>query len=116
MWLFTKYGFFSAVEVTGQPESIQVRARLHEDIASLAGLCREMVGVDPQIIETHDSDYRFRIVLPRPTWNEIGKLLATDIDYSNFKGRVLGPKVPKDVVRAYHAVWQAMWDLQRGRK
>lgn len=112
MWLFTKYGFFSVVEVTGEPTKIQVRARLRKDIEAIAELAWEATSNRPKIIESKDSDYRFRVVLPRNDWYELGQFLITDIDYSNFKGKVLCPGTEPARSRAYHHVWSTMSYLQ----
>jgi hypothetical protein len=116
MWLFTKIGFFSAVEVVGDPSHIQVRARVKDDIVALAEEVDRVCGERPKIIESTDSDYRFRIVITRPEWEKVGASLVADIDYSNFKSRVLRPGIDRLRALSYHEVWSVMAGLQAKSK
>ena len=93
MWVFTKYGFFSAVCARqgdggyGQPpdpDRIMVRARDRDHLERLAAACPEQLG-GLAITETADTDYRYRIFVGKPQWKQTMAALADDIDYDNFK-------------------------------
>ena len=84
MWLFTKHGFFSAVQNYNHSNLIHVRARFEGD---LERLCKTY-GVEPNVVETPKGDYPYRMDFPRKTWDEIVKAEAEAIDYTNFKNAV----------------------------
>jgi hypothetical protein len=112
MWLFTKLGFFSVVEDRNDRRRVQVRARVREDIEAVAKLVASKASVDAEILETPDADYRFRILITKAAWAKVGKTLTADIDYPNFKGRVLSGMRDRNRSDAYHTVWEAMRELQ----
>jgi hypothetical protein len=75
MWLFTTEGFFSAVSDRNDEGTIIVRSRVRDDAARLVNA----VGVG-RVIETRDSDYRFRVGLPRAAWVAYVAAAAEAID------------------------------------
>lgn len=83
MWLFTKYGMFSVVRCSTDPDVLKFRARKREHLEALIKQAR--LSKDRRIIETTDSDYRFRIILNRTLGLRILDELMADIDYTNFK-------------------------------
>ncbi|TWU23669.1 hypothetical protein [Bythopirellula polymerisocia] len=96
MWIFTKHGFFSAVcsrqgnGEHGQPidlNRIMVRARVRDDLETLQKRFPELLA-DCQIQESADTDYAFRLFLPKVTWVEVVAGLADETDYDNFKSEV----------------------------
>ncbi len=101
MWIFTKNGFFSAVEHFDDSNLIHVRARFRGD---LERLCAER-GVAPNVVETPSNDYPFRMDFERSVWREIVADEAGAVDYSNFKSAVRDG-TPRD--RAYMNVWAAL--------
>lgn len=114
MWLFTKYGFYSAVQDKADPQRIQVRARVKDDLIRVAAFAKHALGVEmPEIISTPQADYAYRLVLDRPLWEKLAAALTADIDYTNFKDAVHGEADRDD---AYLDTWSAMHELQRARK
>ncbi len=106
MWIFTKNGFFSAVEHLGRPGFLLVRARFQGDLERLCAAH----GVEPDVRETPDADYRFRMDFARDAWAAIVRDEAAAIDYPNFKAAV-HDGTPRDA--AYMGCWGA---LRRGQE
>ena len=84
MWVFTKYGFFSAVCARqgdgshGQPvdpDRIMIRVRLRSHLEALkqrfSGLLAEC-----EIREFPETDYAFRLFVPKTDWQQILAELA----------------------------------------
>ena len=101
MWIFTKSGFFSAVQHDGKPDIFLVRARFAGD---LERFCRAH-GIKAAVRETLDADYRFRAEIPREAFAEAVKVEALAIDYPNFKVAV-HDGTERDA--AYMGCWSAM--------
>lgn len=104
MWVFMNDAMFSAVEDENDSNSVVVRARLEDDL-------KTAFGPRVVVIESEDSDYRFRIFT---TKDHLKLALTTYVDsclnYPNFKGSI----DPKDKVRyeAYTGVWTVLYRLQ----
>lgn len=102
MWLFTKEGFFSAVQHKDDPDTIHVRGRFKGD---LERLWRKYLEGGPIVEYTPDNDYPFRMDVSRTSWSIIVEAEAKSIDYENFKNAVHdGTK--RD--RAYLDIWAAL--------
>lgn len=126
MWLFTKYGFYSVVQsytwhddlkVT-DPDNFVVRARCKDHLINLLTAFDETLSMC-HIVETTDSDYQFRIRVPRREWLMVVATLTESINYDNFKGAVhnyedtgTGPVKHSPYERALMQVWQTMQSLQ----
>ena len=118
MWFFSTLGFYSVVcarNIDGSLDDskVMVRARLREHLENLAGRFFDDLYATP-IITTNDTDYRYRIVIPKETWGNLLKEMATEITYSNFKGEVSKNKehVQSGYERSLHDVWNVMFRLQ----
>jgi hypothetical protein len=61
MWVFTLYGFYSVVCARNQDG-----AATEHHLATLQGRFTELA--DYSIRETPDTDYRFRIIVPKARW------------------------------------------------
>jgi len=112
MWLFTRYGFFSATVSALDPGAMQVRARDRDHLERLIERFPDELGA-LKILETTDSDYRFRLIVKRSEWPTLAARLAEDVDYGNFKSdaaKRFGSK--SKYVRALHEVWGVMYGLQ----
>lgn len=121
MWMFTKYGFFSATcardgtgkTATVNKNKIQVRARDKAHLENLIkGFPKELAGTPVHSFK--GTDYPFRIYLPKKTWAKIAELLSEEIDYTNFKneaGAKCGEKSP--YVHALHEVWWVMLGVEK---
>ena len=123
MWIFTRYGFFSAVcarEGDGQhgnpvdPNRIMVRARVRGHLEALIQAFPDNLA-SVSIIKTPKTDYRFRIFVPKDTWTMVMTDLVQELDYDNFKsaaGRKLGHHNP--YIHTLHEVWSAGLRMQEG--
>lgn len=107
MWVTTTRGFFSVVAHHDLPEMVLVRARAREDLESLA----ELIG-PLEIQATPERDYAFRAVVPRERWSAGLVLLASEIDYPNFKNAV-AERQGHARADVYARVWWALTELQR---
>ena len=93
MWLFTQYGFFSAVcarvgdgSANNQVDEgrVMVRARLQEHLEGLKlRFPKELGGLE--IMETPETDYRYRLFAHKSVWIGVLEMLGEEMDYDNFK-------------------------------
>jgi len=118
MWVFTKHGFMSAVQTSNDDQKIMVRSR---DKTHLDSLIREYDlmadSAEPvQVIESPDSDYRFRIILSRNDWANLITVLACDVDYPNFKNEVYRLQGQSAYEHALHKIWEIMYRTQSPQK
>lgn len=109
IWIITNIGFFSIVEKpwNRQNDELTVRARVHDDLMRLEAFLPSM----GQIIESEDSDYRFRAVAPRQAVSAAMAKLAADIDYDNFKNEVASRQGHARAA-IYSHVWHDLYGLQ----
>jgi len=101
MWVFTKDGFFSAVEkpVDKGHDMITIRARAKID---LENLLKEIVKEMPIIVDA-GTDYEYRIRLLKSEWADYLAQTAKDIDYENFKHEV--GLIDKKRANTYLSIW-----------
>ena len=100
MWVFTKTGFFSAVQNNQDSSLIHVRARFKGDLE---------YGLDPDVKSTPENDYPFRMDFTREKWAEIMSEEARRIYYPNFKNAVHsaeGASLRRN--NAYLSVWEVL--------
>ncbi len=111
MWLVSERGFYSVVDKGDREGYLCVRARVLQDLHNLFELDSMKRYLD-EVIETDDSDYRFRVYVRREDWVAASADLAAEIDYDNFKSQVARMQ---GHVRAhvYMKVWSALDGLQR---
>ena len=125
MWIFTKYGFFSAVCARqgngryGQavdPSRVMVRARTRKHLESLKARFPALIG-DCDVREFPRSDYAYRLFVDKSTWSELLSLLADELDYDNFKSEVARHQDVAGAAyeHALHKVWEVMYRLQGSR-
>ncbi|HEY7156158.1 MAG TPA: hypothetical protein VH575_19490 [Gemmataceae bacterium] len=121
MWLFTKYGFFSAVcarQDDGKhgrsvdPTRIMVRARVRKHLEELQQRFPELIG-DCKVGEFIGSDYTYRIFVGKPIWTKVLVGLNEEIDYDNFKAEVESLRGKDPYERSLHNVWSVMYRLQK---
>ena len=126
MWLFTKYGFYSAVCARtgdgsyGMPidhDRIMLRARLRPHLEALCNRFPDLLG-GCEIHESDSSDYRFRVFMDKPVWSQMAAALAQEIDYGNFKDEAKAHQghAGESYVDALHEVWSVMYELQRSEE
>jgi hypothetical protein len=109
MWVFTSIGFFSVVADDVHPDAVKVRARVRGDLEAL----RERYLPDLEILESADTDYRFRAFVLRDEWAHAAHALAADIDYPNFKSAV-AERQGYARAKRYAKVWEILRGLQGG--
>jgi hypothetical protein len=123
VWLFTKYGFYSAVcarEGGGQhsqavdPQRIMVRARLRAHLEALQERFPNLIG-DCDILKFAGSDYAYRFFVDKPIWSQVLAGLNEELDYDNFKSEVARFQSHSDgrYEDALHDVWEVMNRLQK---
>jgi hypothetical protein len=103
MWVFLNDAFFSIVADRDNTEVLVVRARIPGDL-------ERAFGTDIEVIESDDSDYRFRAFLYRDFVSGVISNKIMNIDYDNFKSSIGG----LDGSRSYFylKVWSIMEDWQ----
>lgn len=102
MWIAMNKSFVSIVQHRDDTNSVVVRARVKEDLIDLF----PQQTID--IIETDDSDYRFRLSLDKELVADVVRQRVVGINYPNFKNSV------KESWRkqAYMKIWNVMYDVQ----
>ena len=120
MWLFTKYGFYSAVcarreDDSGRgranPDRMAVRARLRRHLEALRERFPGELG-DCSVVEGEGTDYAFRIYVAKPVWTKIVAALVEELDYHNFKDAVYDLEGSSAYEKSLHDVWTTMSKLQ----
>jgi hypothetical protein len=123
MWVFTKYGFFSAVcarKGDGRytqpvdPDRIMVRSRLRSHLDALLNRFPDALG-DCEIQTFPGADYAYRVFVAKPAWSDVLAALAEEIDYDNFKSEVARHLGSGGAAyeKALHDVWEVMYGLQK---
>jgi hypothetical protein len=123
MWLFTKYGFFSAVcarEGAGEhhqlvnPARIMVRARLRSHLEDLQKRFPSLIG-DCDIRAFPGTDYAYRLFVDKSVWSKVVAELSEELDYDNFKAAVADFQGRNDggYEDALHDVWEVVHRLQK---
>ena len=123
MWLFTKYGFYSAVCARqgdgshGQsvdPDRIMVRARVRNHLEALKDRFADLLA-DCEIKEFSGTDYAFRIFVAKTVWSKVLVGLNEEMDYDNFKSEVARHQGSEGAAyeQSLHDVWSVMNGLQR---
>ena len=117
MWLFTRYGFFSiacASKPSGEldPRALMIRTRQKAHLNNLQARFPTLAGT--AIITSLDSDYRYRIVVPKSDWVTTVAELAEEQVWSNFKNEAtrLRDSVTREYVSALHEIWSVMYGVQ----
>lgn len=104
--MFTKLGFFSAVEKHGH---MVVRARVRGDLIGLRKAC----GLKTRLVSTPAADYPFRLLLTREEWQGVLRVIGESVDYPNFKGEIGLLPGQRSKLSAYHQIWSTMRGVQR---
>jgi hypothetical protein len=122
VWVFTKYGFFSAVCARqgngkyGQPvdpNRIMVRARLRSHLEALLTRFPDVLA-QSEVQTFTGTDYAFRIFVAKSAWADVLAALAVETDYDNFKAEVSRHqgREGKAYEKSLHDVWTVMYGLQ----
>ena len=126
MWIFTKYGFFSAVCARYQkgkqkdqpdPKNLMIRARVRQHLQNLLDLFPHIFK--GKISESTGTDYAYRLFVKKTVWVDFLVDLGDGIDYDNFKdechhqpAEILDPAY----VHSLMTVWSTMHQLQPTRE
>ena len=119
MWLFTKYGFYSAVcarQRSGghnkpvDPDRIMVRARHRTHHDALKDRFPQLIG-ECAIMEYVGTDYAFRIFVEKPIWCQIVVGLCEEMDYDNFNSKVARYQGREGA--PYEDAWHDVWSLMK---
>lgn len=102
MWIVMNDSFISVVKDRHMRDGVVARARVREDLERL------FPTHVADVIETEDSDYRFRLFLMKEHVADVIRDRILDIEYDNFKNSV------KEGWRktAYTRIWGVMYDVQ----
>lgn len=111
MWVFTRRGFYSAVEDTTNRGRVLVRGRALADMESLIDLAQKAGLRLAAILETPDRDYRYRIPMKKSEWIVLLARLGAEIDYPNFKNAIHDDDPER--AKRYTEVWAAMLGLEK---
>jgi hypothetical protein len=121
MWLYTRYGFFSAVcarkvvdgQVSGDidPDRVMIRARNREHLDKLKEKFSDVIG-DPDIHTGVGTDYRHRIFIDHSQWVDLAGRLARDIDYGNFKDSASDNGMDSAYVGLLSDIWNESYSYQ----
>lgn len=87
MWLITTAGFYSVVQKPWDREAgtLTIRARARADLEALRNSHLPDLG---EIVESANTDYRFRAQAPKVSVAETARRMIAGIDYDNFKSAV----------------------------
>jgi hypothetical protein len=111
MWLYTKLGFFSIVHKPPcKKDELLVRTRCKEDLEVLSQKLSQTSDFKGVIIESTDSDYAFRMVVPRSILAPFMASLIENLDYKNFKATI--PYNDQARHEAYFRCWEVMNERQ----
>ena len=89
MWVFCKYGFFSAVQHKDKPGTLLVRARFKGDLERLVeSMTEDEHKLCSSVVETPIADYLFRMEIPKDVFAKVMERITSEIDYENFKDSV----------------------------
>lgn len=95
--------FFSVVKNREDKNGVVVRARVRGDLENV-------FGVNHDVIETDESDYRFRMFLNQEYVADVMKERVSNIEYDNFKNSINKNDIERK--RYYTKVWSVMFDWQ----
>lgn len=111
MWITTTAGFYSAVQVAGDPAHLSVRTRDLDSIRMLKDGIETLTGVEVVIREREGTDYPYRVTVSRDHFAQwVAFEIQEYITYTNFKNKVhdvLGSKWSDTL----NKVWVNMLDV-----
>jgi hypothetical protein len=122
MWIFTKYGFYSAVcarsvDEPSQPavdaERVIVRSRLLVHLKALRNRFHELLSFH-EIEASNETNYAYRMFIPKEIWGEILQALAEEMAYDNFRFEVakFQRQAGSDYLQTLEKIWMATQQLQ----
>lgn len=80
----------------------------------LQNLRDKFPSIQGEIVASKDTDYRYRVIVPKPEWVLILSELAKEQSWSNFKSKAHANSAQcgNDYVNSLHEVWETMHNLQ----
>ncbi len=108
MWLFTTFGFFSAVQKPGD-DFLTIRARSAKDLDRLREKYLPSLGPTTTVGGT---DYPCRARASHDDLAEAMGAIVRDVRYSNFKGAV-SKEMGHERSSTYHNVWTDLLAIER---
>jgi len=102
MWIFTKDGFYSAVEDRRDSGRVVVRTRSKDDVIRLAKILKVRA-----FRSSETADYPYRLYCSKTEWASYVTDVAEEIDYDNFKG-AMEKRFNVDRMDQLHSVWEVM--------
>jgi hypothetical protein len=118
IWIFTRYGFFSASVKQKGSNIINLRARSRKHLEQLIQRFKNDLKSlrDIKIIELPHTDYRYRIELQKRSWIALLVHIAEEQDWSNFKNEshnwADAHGGDSDYISSLHSVWGVMHRIQ----
>lgn len=107
MWVLTTTGFYSIVKKPSDPPGkLTIRSRIREDLLKLKPYLPSM----EYIVESDDSDYRYRTFASPEDVAEALSKIAVEINYSNFKDRISQDSPHRGFI--YSQVWAELLRLE----
>ena len=106
MWTITTRGFYSVVAHRELPDTMLVRGRVRADLDALGDLIPGLA-----VYEDRGADYRYRAIVSSPAWRAALDVMASEIDYDNFKNAV-AERQGHGRARVYGEVWSVLHPLQ----
>lgn len=87
MWIFSRYGFVSVVcarkdngkSAAIDPDKMMIRGRVRSHMDALKARFPQLIR--GKLKEDAGTDYRWRFIVPRKTWDVIAAALASEVDY-----------------------------------
>ena len=113
MWIFTPYGFFSAVTDRNNHNRLLIRTRARKDLDEFRkNYCRRLGPTIDSKQLGRGSDYPFRAFVGKKAFSNAMSRVIADMTYGNFKSSV------KDNTRhnVYMDVWSTMSRAERNGK
>jgi hypothetical protein len=110
MWIHSTLGFFSLTNAPFYPGFLQLRARDPSDLKGFLSACEGIIGPSTmagmkKIIETEDSDYRWRILFPEHVDTMVMNIFLKTITYDNFKSEIARTPGQKYKLHDLHEIW-----------
>ena len=110
MWIFTNFGFVSAVNHRTKKDTLLVRAR-EPDVLEALG---KRHGVNVSVKRTPSADYLYRAEISKRVFAKMMSEEIDAIDYPNFKNSFHAANKENTVPchSALMSIWGIMYDLQ----
>lgn len=122
MWLFTRYGFFSAACAQKKngaidKDTMMVRSRTKRHLMNLK---KRFPALSTEILADSGTDYRYRMIISKSQWAEVVSEIASEQTWSNFKNEAARfareDGESPNYVHALHDIWGTMYGVQQNEK